>query len=365
MNTFTKIIGTGRYIPSNEIPNHAFCKNQFYDPAGKPINKTSEEILQSFEKIGTGITSRRHVTDEHMASDIGHLAAKNALDSSGVDHESLDYLIVAHNFGDIRPDNRRQEQTPPIASKIKHKLEIENPKTVAIDFTFGCPGWLQGVILADSLIKTGAKRIMVVGTETLSRVSDPHDQSIRIYSDGAGAVILQAIESETPVGILCHGAQSDTKYDAYKLWMGTSNNPDYPDNDLFLKMNGDMLMKYAVSKVPILVQEVLDKANIPLERIKKVIIHQANERLDRGILDRLAYNYNRNKSEDEKICLDPNIMPMTIGWLGNSSVATIPTLLDLLLKGELEGHTVNSNDVILFASVGAGMNINAMVYRMP
>ena len=163
-NIYSKIIGTGRCIPTDEKSNEWFCRNQLYDIRKNLIKKDKEEILKSFEKVGTGIISRRHVTDDQMASDIGFLAAKDAILSSGIDPMTLDYLIVAHNFGDIHIENRRQEQTPPIASRIKHKLEhdlgFESPKTVALDIVFGCPGWLEGVIIADSLIKTGAKRIM-------------------------------------------------------------------------------------------------------------------------------------------------------------------------------------------------------------
>ncbi|MBW2285725.1 MAG: ketoacyl-ACP synthase III, partial [Deltaproteobacteria bacterium] len=90
----------------------------------------------------------------------------------------------------------------------------------------------------------------------------------------------------------------------------------------------------------------------------KVLIHQANEKMDNAILKRLFKLYN---VED----IPENIMPMTISWLGNSSVATLPTLLDLLQRGKLENHKLDSGDLTVFASVGAGMNINAMVYRVP
>jgi 3-oxoacyl-[acyl-carrier-protein] synthase-3 len=110
--------------------------------------------------------------------------------------------------------------------------------------------------------------------------------------------------------------------------------------------------------VPKVVKKSLDLAGIGLGDVKKVLIHQANEKMDQAILKRLFDLCNVKDIPD-------NIMPMTISWLGNSSVATLPTLLDLLLKNKLDNHRLRSGDIAVFASVGAGMNINVMVYQMP
>ena len=109
----------------------------------------------------------------------------------------LDYILVAHNFGDVTEDNRRSDFVPTLAARVKHKLGIENPTTIAYDLPFGCPGWLQGVIQADYYLRSGdAKRVLVIGAETLSRVCDPHDRDSMIYADGAGAILLEARESD-------------------------------------------------------------------------------------------------------------------------------------------------------------------------
>src|SRR5690606_14009607 len=124
-----------------------------------------------------GIQERRYVTDDLVASDIAAFAARDALASAGFDGDTLDYIIVAHNFGDIRADNLRSEFVPALASRVKHSLQITNPATVAYDLPFGCAGWLQGLIQADAYIRNGgARRILVIGAETLSRICDPHDR---------------------------------------------------------------------------------------------------------------------------------------------------------------------------------------------
>jgi len=348
------ITGSGSYIPTVKISNDHFIGHEFYGADGKKIEKPNAEIVQKFQEI-TCINERRIVTDDLNASDIAFFSAEQAL--KGVDRESLDYILVAHNFGDVRADNPRTDMVPTLAARVKHKLRIKNPYTIAMDLPFGCPGWLQGMILADYYIQSGdAKKILVIGAETLSRISDPHDIDSMIYSDGAGAVLVEATERK--VGILAHLSRSDTYTEAHLLWMDQSYHPATTENRLFLKMHGHEVYKYAVKTVADVVKRNLDKAGFTLSEVKKVLIHQANQKMDEAILKRLFKLYNQEGHPE-------NIMPMTISWLGNSSVATLPTLYDLLQKGQLGNHTLHSGDLAVFASVGAGMNINSMVYRMP
>ena len=140
--------------------------------------------------------------------------------------------------------------------------------------------------------------------------------------------------------------------------MGSSYKSENGTEDkLFLKMNGRKLYQYALENVPQAIKACLDKSNIHLSEVKKVLIHQANGKMDDAILKRLYKLYDMEDATE-------TIMPMSIDWLGNSSVATIPTLLDLILKGKSESHTINKGDIVVFASVGAGMNINAVTYRV-
>jgi 3-oxoacyl-[acyl-carrier-protein] synthase-3 len=352
------IVGSGSYIPERRVPNSDFMNSIFCDSSGAQLAKSNEETIRKLQEI-TGISERRYVTDDQVASDIAALAGRDALTSSGVDPESLDYVIVAHNFGDVRADNRRSDFVPTLAARVKHRLGIVNPRTVAYDIPFGCPGWLQGVIQADYYLRSGdCRRALVIGAETLSRISDSHDRDSMIYADGAGATILEAVESPEPVGILAHAVRSDTIEHAYLLSMALSSHPSPDDETLYLKMDGHKLYEYALKHVPPVIRECLDKAGLSINDIRKVLIHQANEKMDEAILKRTF-----------KLCgaddAPAGVMPMTISWLGNSSVATLPTMYDLLVKGRLEDHALEAGSDILFASVGAGMNINAVAYRLP
>jgi len=348
------IVGTGSFIPDAIIPNTHFLGNEFYGNDGNKLERSNPDIIKKLQEI-TGIRERRYVSDDLVVSDIAYLAAKEALD--GIDKESLDYIIVGQNLGDVKADNIRVDMVPNIAARVKHKLRIKNPYTVAFDIPFGCPGWLQSIITADYLIKSGdAKRILVIGAETLSRVCDPHDMDSMIYADGAGATLLEATDRE--VGILSHLTRSDTYDKAWCLWLGKSYKQEGVGNELFIKMKGHELYKYAVRNVPAVVKKNLEKAGIELSDVQKILIHQANGKMDEAILKRLFKLYDIKE-------IPADIMPMTISWLGNSSVATLPTLFDLLHKGKLENHRLHSGDIALFASVGAGMNINSMIYRMP
>lgn len=349
------IIGTGSYLPAAVVENKAFLGHTFYEKDGQPILRDNQEIIEKFQAI-TEIEERRYADKSQMASDLGFLAATEAIQSSGINPESLDYIIAAHNFGDLKPGDTHIDLLPSLASRIKHKLGIENPNCVAYDLPFGCPGWVQGIIQADYFIKSGdAKRILVIGTETLSRVTDPHDRDSMIFADGAGATILEG-QTETKAGILAHKTQSHTFKEAFYLYSGGSSNPDYKGNDLFIKMDGRKIYEYALTNVPLVIKEAIDRAGLHISDIKKILVHQANGKMDEAIAKRLFKLYGLTE-------MPQGMIPMTIAKLGNSSVATVPTLLDLILKNNMETHELNAGDVVVFASVGAGMNINAVVYR--
>ena len=357
VNRYSVIIGTGSYLPKRKVPNADFLDFEFYESNGSKIDKDNEYIVDKFKEITT-IEERRYVTDDLVTSDIAFFAAESAIDNAGIDKESLDYIIVAHNFGDVKAGTNRTDMVPALASRVKHKLKIKNPDCVAYDLPFGCPGWLQGMIQADYFLRSGdASRILVIGAETISRVIDLHDRDSMIYADGAGATILEGRESESPVGILAHKTRSDTYRYAEMLTMGCSYNvtPKNQDN-LYLKMNGRRLYQYALETVPLSIKACLDKAGVGIEKVSKVLIHQANGKMDDAIIERLYKLYGKDEVPE-------GVMPMIISWIGNSSVATVPTLLDLITRKEMENQVINAGDVVVFASVGAGMNINAAVYQ--
>ena len=351
------IIGTGSYIPSKRVANEDFLNNRFFMDYDRPLDMAdNDKTVGKFQDI-TEISERRWAEDDQVASDLGLLAAERAIESAGIDRESLDFIIFAHNFGDVQAENRRCDFCPSLAARVKERLAIANPECIAYDLPFGCPGWVQGVIQADYYLRSGdVSRALVIGAETLSRISDPHDRDSMIYSDGAGAAVLEARETTEEIGILAHAARSDTIDHARLLWMGTSFDRSDGDDTLYLKMYGRKLYNYALTNVPGVVKKSLERAGLGLGDVAKVFLHQANAKMDDAILKRLF-----------KLCdvgeIPAGIMPMSISWLGNSSVATVPTLLDLVARGEMNGQKLTAGDNIVLASVGAGMNINSVVYR--
>jgi 3-oxoacyl-[acyl-carrier-protein] synthase-3 len=351
---FSVITGTGSYIPERIVAGNHFLDNAFFDN-GLKLDKSNEEIISKFSEI-TEIIERRYIDDELVNSQMGAFAAEKAIADAGINKEDLDHIIFCHNFGDVRPGSNRMDILPALAAKVKQMLAIENPDCVAYDVIFGCPGWVQGMIQADYLIRSGdAKHVLVIGSETLSRIVDPHDRDSMIFADGAGATILSAKESNTPTGIIAHKSQTFANY-ASLLTMGCSNNPTENNGNTYLKMNGRKLYEFAVVTVPQVVKLALDKSGINIEQIKTVFIHQANGKMDNAIMKRLFKLYGKDTVPE-------NLVPMTISWLGNSSVATVPTLIDLVRNNKVEGYKVEKGEYAIFASVGAGMHINAIVYQ--
>jgi 3-oxoacyl-[acyl-carrier-protein] synthase-3 len=198
---------------------------------------------------------------------------------------------------------------------------------------------------------------LVIGAETLSRVLDEHDRDSMIFSDGAGACVVEYLATgQGGSGILGTAVQSHSLDSAYFINMGVSNFPGSDPNIRYLKMKGRKVYEYAIKHVPEAMKDCLERSGVEIQDLKKIFIHQANEKMDEAIVKELYKLY-------DIADVPEHIMPMSIHWLGNSSVATIPTLYDLVRKGQLQDHRLKQGDVILFASVGAGMNINAVCYR--
>jgi 3-oxoacyl-[acyl-carrier-protein] synthase-3 len=352
----TIISGTGSYIPSIIKTNLAFAENTFYGEDGVLIKTPNAEIVEKFKDI-TGIYERRYAEENMNTSEMASKAAELAIQDAAIDPETIDQIIVAHNFGDVLPGTIQTDTIPAIASRVKHQLGIKNPNCVAYDILFGCPGWIQGVIQADSFIKSGmAKRCLVIGAETLSRVVDSHDRDSMIFSDGAGACIVED-DANTTSGILASSVQSHCVDEAYFLYLGKSYHPEGDEATRYIKMKGRKVYEYAIKNVPLAMKECIEKAGVAINDVKKFFLHQANEKMDEGFIKALYKLYDIKTAPE-------NIMPMSIHDLGNSSVATIPTLYDLVKKGKYKEHQLHKGDIVIFASVGAGMNINAICYRV-
>jgi 3-oxoacyl-[acyl-carrier-protein] synthase-3 len=349
------ITGTGSYIPTVVKRNSDFLTNQFLNEDGTPFGYENEVVIEKFKAI-TGIEERRYASPELNSSDLAFFAAEKAIADAEINKEDLDYIILAHNFGDVKCTANQSDLLPSLASRVKHKLGIKNPNCVAYDILFGCPGWIQGMIQAEAFIKSGiAKKCLVIGTETLSRVLDDHDRDSMIYSDGAGACVVEAVESDTKTGILSFAAQTYTFEECYYLFFGNSYDKTGDEHARYIKMYGRKIYEFGLNFVPMAMKTALDKSGVDISDVKKILIHQANEKMDEAIIKRFY-----------KLCnaqIPEAVMPMSIHTLGNSSVATVITLFDLIKHGNFKPHILSKGDVILMASVGAGMNINAMVYK--
>jgi 3-oxoacyl-[acyl-carrier-protein] synthase-3 len=349
-----KITGIGSYIPEMKVANTDFNKHVFLNEDGSPFAYPNDVVIEKFKSI-TGIEKRRYASPDQCASDLAFLASIKAIENARIDPETIDYIIFAHNFGDVKYGSKQSDIIPSLATRVKHKLQIKNPKCVAYDILFGCPGWIEGVLQANAFIKSGmAKRCLVIGGETLSRVVDPHDRDSMIYSDGSGAAIIEASDDET--GMLSYESATYAYDEAGYLFFGKSYNPELEKEDTrYIKMYGRKIYEFALSNVPAAMKSCLDQSGLGIDDVKKILIHQANEKMDEAIIHRFYRLYGKSVPKD--------IMPMSIHELGNSSVATVPTLLDLLIRGKIENQELHKGDILIFASVGAGMNINAFVYR--
>ncbi|MCD0455229.1 3-oxoacyl-ACP synthase III family protein [Chryseobacterium sp. LC2016-27] len=352
----TIIIGSGSYLPNRVIGRDFFLDSEFYTDEGVKIDKPVEETIAKFVEI-TEIENRRFIDEDLSNSQIGFEAAKIAIADANVDQEELDYIIYASNFGEVTV-NGYVDFMPTMAARVKNKLGIKNRKCITYDMIFGCPGWVEAMILADNLIKAKvAKTILVIGAETLSRVTDPYDRNRMIFADGAGAVVVQATDEED-VGIIAHNTICDNGPELNYLANGPSINEASDQTRLFVRMQGRKIYEYALKNVPGAIKETIEDAKLSIEDIDKILIHQANAKMDYAMIDRL------HKLYDVKD-YDHSVSPMTVQDLGNTSVATIPTMFDLIIKGKMEGHTFKDKGNIVMTSVGAGMNINAIVYKFP
>lgn len=352
----TVITGSGSFVPKNVMSNEDFHDRVFYNEDASVIDKAPEIISKKFQEI-TGISHRRWADSNMNSSDLAFQAATRAIADSNIDPETLDQIIVAHNFGDIKAGTAQSEAVPSIAARVKNKLGIENPNCIAYDVLYGCPGWIQGVIQTEAYFRAGmAKRALVIGSETLSRVIDTYDRDSMLFSDGAGATVLEFKESSHDAGILSTASSTFAGKELDYLCMNKSYKPDSDDETLFMKMKGRKVYEFALLHVPAAMKQCLDKAGADITDVKKIFIHQANEKLDEAVVSRLYKLYGKHEYSD-------SVLPMSVHEWGNSSVATVPTLFDVVTRGEKEGHSLEKGDIILFASVGAGMNINAICYR--
>ena len=349
------ISGTGSVIPELLVPNSDFESHEFYDRNGARIEKSGAEIVAKLESI-TGIRERRYIPFEQDSIQLMTDASRLAVEDAGLDVNDLSGIIVAHNAGNMVPDTGAFHTVPNLAAALKHELHSTNHNCFAYDVLFGCPGWLQAIIQAHHAIQCdGAEHILVTGLEVASRLLDPHDPDSMILADGCGACVVSRSDTAEK-GVLSYSTFSHAMDDNRIIYLGTSNKPGV-EGSCYFHMNGRAVYKYATEWVPKVILNALEKSGLNIGEIDLFLFHQANEKMLEAIAANLA-----------NLCDVPtdslrNKIPMTIDFLGNTSVATIPTMLDLIRKQKLEGYEIHDGDVVVMASVGAGMHCNAIVYR--
>lgn len=348
----TSIKGTGSVLPELVVPNSEFHDNVFYDKNGAALPASGKDAAAKLEAI-SGIRERRYVPFDQDSRPLMTEAARIAVEDSGLSPDDLDGIIVAHNAGNILIGEHAFHTVPNMAAYLKHALDVSNHECFAYDLLFACPGWLQGVIQAHYAIEAGdAENVLVVGIEVASRMLDPHDVDSMILGDGCGAAVFSKSAER---GVISHATFSHANKDLENIYLGRSNKEGVTGSCWF-KMNGREVYRYATTWVPKVVKKVLDNAGLGIADVDMFLFHQANEKLIEAVAGHLAELYDADAA-----CLNGKL-PMTIQFLGNTSVATIPTMLDLILKGKLEGYEIKEGDTVVFASVGAGMHCNAVVY---
>ncbi len=350
----TVIKGTGSVLPELIVPNSDFNDHVFFGKDGVELPLSGAEAAAKLEAI-TGIRERRYVPFDQDSRPLMTRASRLAVEDSGLDLNDLDGIIVAHNAGNILIGEQAFHTVPNMAAYLKNELDITNHECFAYDLLFACPGWLQAVIQAHQSIQCGdAENVLVVGIEVASRMLDPHDMDSMILGDGCGAAVFSKNAGDK--GVLSQATFSNANKDLDNIYLGKSNKEGVAGSCWF-KMNGKEVYRYATTWVPKVIEKALDSAGLGIADIDMFLFHQANEKLIQAIANHLADHYGVKPESFE------GKLPMTIQFLGNTSVATIPTMLDLILKGNLDGYGLKEGDTVVMASVGAGMHCNALVYR--
>jgi 3-oxoacyl-[acyl-carrier-protein] synthase-3 len=342
-------------IPELLVPNSHFESSEFYDHGGARMEKSGAEIVAKLEAI-TGIRERRYIPFEQDSIQLMTDASRLAVEDARLSVNDLSGIIVAHNAGNMIPDTGAFHTVPNLAAALKHELHSTNHNCFAYDVLFGCPGWLQGIIQAHHAIQCdGAEHILVTGLEVASRLLDPHDPDSMILADGCGACVISRSDIGNR-GLVSHATFSHAMDDNRIIYLGPSNKPGV-EGSCYFHMNGRAVYKYATEWVPKVIKSALEKATLNATDIDLFLFHQANAKMLEAVAANLADLCDVSSETFE------GKIPTTIDFLGNTSVATIPTMLDLIRKKRLGAYEIREDDVVVMASVGAGMHCNAIVYR--
>jgi len=316
----SKIIGVGSYLPERVVTNDELSKN--IDTDDKWISER------------TGIKERRIADDSETTSSLGIEAAKKAIINAGITKNDIDLIILAT----ATPDNT----FPATATSIQAGLGIKGG--YAYDVQAVCSGFVFALEIADNSLRLGkSKNALVIGSETFSRILDWKDRSTCVlFGDGAGAVVLQATNSDSSRGILSNHLHSDGNY---KDMLYVDGGPSTSNSVGFLRMDGSGVFKHAVKNISGSILEALEQNNITIDDIDWFIPHQANSR----ILDAVA----------KKVGLKSEKIIVTVDKHANTSAASIP----LALNEAVELGKINEGDIVLLAAMGGGFTWGSSLIR--
>lgn len=328
MTVYSKIIGTGSYLPPRRVSNQELAAQL----AEKGVQTSDEWIFSR-----SGISARHYADADVLSSDMAVHAARQALDMAGLVADQIDLIVLATSTPDYFGG------FPSTACVVQQKLGITN-HCAAMDVQAVCSGFVYALAVADSFIKTGAHRnVLIIGTEVFSRILNFEDRSTCVlFGDGAGAVILSA--SAEP-GILATKLHADGSHGEI-LCVPGSVRGGAVEGSAFLYMDGPAVFKLAVSVLQKVASETLQAANMDAAELDWLIPHQANIRI--------------MQSTTKKLGLPLEKMIVTVDEHGNTSAASIPLALDTAVRdGRIKpGHHV------MVEGVGGGFTWGAAIMRM-
>ncbi len=321
----SRIAGTGSFLPPRRLSNADLAAQL----AQQGIETSDEWIVER-----TGIRARHFVDDGVVCSDLAEQAARRAMQAAGVGPQDIDLIIVATSTPDM--------VFPSTAAILQGKLGITHGAP-AFDVQAVCSGFVYALTVADSLIRTGtARRALVIGAEVFSRILDFKDRTTCVlFGDGAGAVVLEAVESPEQGGILSTDLHADGRHVGILCTPGTVNRGQVL-GDPTLKMDGQAVFKMAVKVLEEAARAALDKAGATEADIDFLIPHQANIRI--------------MQSTARKLKLGEDRVIVTVDQHGNTSAASIPLALDAAVRdGRIQrGHR------LMLEGVGGGFTWGAV-----
>ncbi|AYR24038.1 beta-ketoacyl-ACP synthase III [Herbaspirillum rubrisubalbicans] len=328
MTTYSKIVGTGSYLPTKRVTNHELAAQL----AEQGIETSDEWIVTR-----SGISARHYAEPAQLSSDLALQAAQRALEAAGMQANDIDLIIMATST----PDHLGG--FPSTACVVQRKLGITNGAP-AMDVQAVCSGFVYAMSVADSFIKSGAhKNVLVIGAEVFSRILDFKDRTTCVlFGDGAGAIVMSAAQEP---GVLATKLHADGSHGHILCVPGSVNNGAVAGS-AYLYMDGPAVFKLAVSLLDKVAREALEAAQMQSTDVDWLVPHQANIRIMQGTA--------------KKMGLPPEKMVVTVAEHGNTSAASIPLALDQAVRdGRIKpGHTV------LMEGVGGGFTWGAVLVRM-